>query len=69
MNQNPAHYVPESTLAAILGAVRTDLAALDIADRKCHQLGTAPKFNRPANWRPFVAAVMADDLFAAPAGW
>tara|TARA_B100001123_G_C14759691_1_gene808232 strand:+ start:170 stop:319 length:150 start_codon:yes stop_codon:yes gene_type:complete len=49
--------------------VRADLAAADIADRKVHQLGTAPKFNRPANWRPFVKAVMADDLFAAPAGW
>lgn len=69
MNQHPAHYVPESTLAGILAGVRADLAAHDIADRKTHQLGTAPKFNRPAQWRPYVAAVMADNLFVAPAGW
>ena len=53
----------------LIAGVRADLAAFDAADRKVHQLGTAPKFARPANWRPFVAAVIADDLFAAPEGW
>ncbi len=55
-------------LLDLLSGVRADLANFDIADRKVHQLGSAPKFNRPANWRPFVAAVMADDLFAPVAG-
>ncbi len=56
-------------LLNFISTVRSDLARCDAADRKCNQIGYAQRFNRPANWRPFRAAVMSDDLFAAPAGW
>ncbi len=62
-------YMNATELLNFISTVRSDLARCDAADRKCNQIGYAQRFNRPANWRPFRAAVMSDDLFAAPAGW
>ncbi len=56
-------------LRTLIANVRADLFARDASDRKCSQLGSAKKHDRPANWRPFRAAILAEDLFTPPTGW